>query len=107
MRKAEARAEPGPGCSIALRLERPLLSPIRRFARSPTRLSPSTTLTFSLCSSASRLSRHSVAKAEMEGMLSGLRHLTRNHAYWKPYRGFKSHPVRHDDRHLCKFSRCI
>jgi hypothetical protein len=31
MRKAEAHAEPGPGCSIALRLERPLLSPISPF----------------------------------------------------------------------------
>jgi hypothetical protein len=71
MRKAEAHAEPGPGCSIALRLERLLLSPIRRFARSPTRLSPSTTITFSLCSSASCLSRRSGAKAELEGWLSG------------------------------------
>ena len=31
----------------------------------------------------------------MEGWLSGSRHLTRNQAYGKPYRGFESHPFRH------------
>ena len=40
------------------------------------------------------------AHARAEGWLSGLRHLTRNQAYGKPYREFKSHPFRHFFIHL-------
>src|SRR3954465_3993562 len=51
-------------------------------------------LSCSCFSKRSKPSSPSPDRLRAEGWLSGLRHLTRNQAYGKPYREFESHPFR-------------